>query len=72
MRKWDENLWLFTPDEIDQLPKDTKLKSINAHFGVSQEVDRDIRFGHTAWGMTDEMIQTHPMSQTFLLWILNS
>lgn len=69
LQLWDdetdpkERLLLLTPDELDQLPPGTFVNAI--HWGkdregvirkaLATEVDRDVRFGHTAWGLIIEM-----------------
>jgi hypothetical protein len=67
MHPWDENLTLFTPEEIDQLPEGTVLCSIMGDKKVKgkDEIDMDTRFGHTAWGVEDPW--NHPLKDLFLI-----
>jgi hypothetical protein len=53
---WMDDLWLLTPEELDTLPAGTLLTSINADikFVGHDYIDKDTRFGYTAWGVLRE------------------
>lgn len=57
MRLWDKDLWLFTPEEFAQLPDGIELESVNGRIKTKglDEIDRDVRFGHMAWGVRDPL-----------------
>ena len=64
MHKWDDNLYLFTPEEFKKLPDGTVLTSISndvATKGVD-EIDMDTRFGLLAWGVRPPLIE-HPLAE---------
>lgn len=65
MQKWNETLWLFTPDEFEQLPNGTALICINGTVAVkgTDSIDMDTRFFHIAYGITDPL--NHPESELF-------
>ena len=67
MLRWDENLWLFTPDELAQLPDGLELTSIHEAKVVKgrDKIDQDTRFGHLAFGVNDPW--THPLKHKFLI-----
>ena len=50
----EDPLWLLTIDELDSLPSDTVVLSIagGVHV-VSDIIDRDTRFGYTAYGLRE-------------------
>jgi len=65
MIKWDNNLWLFTPSEFSYLPDGIELKSINGERVIKGKdyIDKDVRFGHLAYGIEDPM--SHPEAELF-------
>lgn len=67
MHPWDENLMLFTPEELDQLPDGTELTAIDGDTVVKGKdvIDMDTRFGHTAFGVRDPW--NHPLKDLFLI-----
>lgn len=69
MQPWNEELWLFTPEEFEQLPDGTGLYSIMADdpevFKGRDEIDLDTRFGHIAYGVKDPW--NHPLKDLFLI-----
>lgn len=67
MAPWDEELFLFTPEEFDQLPDGIELTSISGKSKVKgkDEIDMDTRFGHTAFGVKDPW--NHPLKDLFLI-----
>ena len=71
MIKWDEELWLFTPDELAELPDGITLKDINGKLvSASDQLDDDIRFGHTAYGITEQMAKDQGLEDEFLIWLI--
>lgn len=72
MQRWDDTLWLFTPDEFRQLPDGIELTSINGHKEIKGKdyIDMDTRFGHIAYGVVDPL--THPESELFIKFKLQS
>lgn len=73
MMPWDETgLWLFTPDEIAELPNGIILESITGHFAVKgkDDVDRVTRGGYTAYGIRNPF--RHDLKETFIEWRLKS
>lgn len=71
MMKWDENLWLLTERELDELPDGTRLMSINNDIvGKHPDLDRDTRFGVLAYGLTDELIESQGLRDRVLLWTI--
>lgn len=71
MHKWDETLWLFTPEEFDKLPIGTELTSINGDVAIKgvDYIDTDIRFGYIAYGVINPT--THPLAELFSIFILS-
>lgn len=70
MVKFDGNLWLFTIEELKQLPDGIVLESIMGDFvtkGVDF-IDDDVRFGHTAYGVRDPY--THTEAELFTKFML--
>ena len=63
MIRWDENdeLWLFTPEEFDQLPDGIELTNIVGTRATKgrDEIDQDVRFGYLAWGVHDPLNHEH-------------
>ena len=69
MIKWDENLWLLTEAELDELSDGTRLLSINGQIEIKNpDLDRDTRFGILAYGLTDELIAEQGLEDRVLLW----
>lgn len=69
MIKWEENFWLLTEQELDELPDGTHLMSINNDIvAKNPTLDRDTRFGVLAYGLTDELIETQNLRDRVLLW----
>lgn len=72
MAPWNDTLWLFTPEEYEQLPDGTELYSIMSGEkplvkGVDY-IDMDTRYGHTAYGVNDPW--NHPLKDLFLVFKL--
>lgn len=57
MIRWDDNLWLFTPEEYSQLPDGFELGCIDGSRAIKgkDEVDMDTRGGHLAYGVQDPL-----------------
>lgn len=69
---WSEetNLYLFTPDEYEQLPDGFELICIDGSKEVkgTDKVDMDTRLGHIAFGVKDPW--NHPLKDLFLVFKL--
>lgn len=71
MAPWDDTLYLFTPEEFDQLPDGTELSSIMKGKKVikgKDKIDMDTRFGHIAFGVEDPW--NHQLKDLFLIFKL--
>lgn len=72
MQLWSEetNLYLFTPEEYEQLPDGCELTCIDGSKEVKgiDKIDMDTRFGHTAFGVNDPW--NHPLKDLFLVFKL--
>jgi hypothetical protein len=67
---WEDGLYLFTPEEFDQLPDGIELFSINGHSAIKGKdyIDQDVRYGHLAFGVKDPW--NHELKNLFLLFKL--
>jgi hypothetical protein len=66
MHRWNDELWLFTPDEYKRLPNGTVLTSISGETvtkGVDY-IDMDTRAGYLAYGIKDP--KTKEESELFI------
>jgi len=74
MAPWDHELYLFTPEEFEQLPDGTELYSIVSNdrpvVKGRDNIDMDTRFGHIAYGVKDPW--NHPLKDLFLLFKLKA
>jgi hypothetical protein len=74
MKKWDDRpdaLWLLTEAELDSLPDGTVLLSINGQKRVKDHtLDRDIRYGVLAYGLTEKLAEQQGLKDQFLLWLI--
>lgn len=78
MRPWeleeneDKILWLFTPQEYQELPNGIKLEDINGGTAVKGKdyIDMDTRGGHIAYGVRE--IKTHPLAKLFTKFLLST
>ncbi len=72
MQRWSEEsgLYLFTPEEYEQLPDGIELTCIDATKAVKGKdyIDLDVRFGYIAYGVTDPW--NHPLKDKFLVFKL--
>jgi len=61
MTLWDEDLWLVTASEFDQLPDGIELMSILGTKAIKgrDHIDLDTRAGYTAWGVRDPLNHEH-------------
>ena len=74
MQKWDDELWLLTPEEYTLFKPGTRLQSINNTFVTIGEdvIDQDTRFGCIAFGLTKELVREQGLEHDFLLFLLKS
>lgn len=74
MKRWGygaDALWLLTEDELDSLADGTVLLSINNQKKVKDNtLDRDIRFGVLAYGLTEKLAEQQGLKDQFLLWLM--
>lgn len=72
MQLWSKetDLYLFTPEEYEQLPYGFELTCIDGTTSKKDidKVDGDTRFGHLAFGVTDPW--NHPHKDLFLVFKL--
>jgi hypothetical protein len=72
MIKFDKNndLYLFSLDEYEQLPAGIELESISGTKLIKGRdyIDLDTRFGHIAYGVRD--IENHPNHNLLLKFLL--
>jgi hypothetical protein len=66
MGRWDEKLFLFTPEELNKIPDGTVVSCIDGRDYVkgTDILDDDIRFGYTAYGVKDPW--NHELKNLFL------
>lgn len=72
MHKWDDELWVLTPEELAQLPDGIELESINGEKVVKgkDRIDDDTRWGYLAYGIRHPY--KHPLASTFTWMIVNT
>lgn len=70
MAPWDDKLYLFTPEEYEQLPDGTELTCINGETAIKGKdtIDQDTRFGLLGYGVKDPW--NHPLKDLFLVFKL--
>ena len=70
MSPWDDKLFLFTPEEYQQLPDGVVLDCISGEKATKgkDSIDMDTRFGHLAYGVVDPW--NHELKDLFLLFKL--
>jgi len=70
MVKWEEDLFLLTPNEFDQLPNGIELKCIDGKTYTKGKdyIDQDTRYGHLAFGIEDPW--NHELKHLFLVFKL--
>ncbi len=71
MRRWDEELWLFTPEEFEQVPEGTVLECINgkSHTIGKDYIDMDTRYGYIAYGVRNPL--QHELAPLFMQFVLS-
>lgn len=72
MIRWNEDLWLFTPEEFEQIPDGTRVEGI---LGVIRtkgvhDIPRDLVYGHLSSGIRNPF--KHELKDLFLTFILKS
>lgn len=80
MKRWDESLWLVTPEEFENLPRNLILTAIDGTKHIVSDLARDpvdfrfsiTAYGVTAYGLTEEGATAQGFSEEFLLMVLNS
>ena len=74
MKKFDEKLWLLTPEEFQELLDGVKMLCINDSYVVKgiDYIDQDIRFGCLAYGFTKELAEQQNLEHDFLFFMLRS
>lgn len=72
MHPWNEELWLFTPEEYKQLPDGIELYSVMSGDKIKIKgkdyIDMDTRWGHIAYGVKDPW--NHELKDLFLVFKL--
>ena len=72
MHKWsdEDNLYLFTPEELARIPEGTVLTCIDMenYTKGKDHIDMDTRYGYTAFGVRDPW--NHPLKDLFLIFKL--
>ena len=74
MKRWDDELWLLTPQEYSTLAPGTRLQCIDdgiVTVGIDP-VDCDTRFGCIACGLTRELVEEQGLEHDFVLLLLKS
>jgi len=68
----EDNLWLLTPKELDQLPDGTELFCVNGNQIIKGRdfIYRDTRAGHVAYGVKNP--KQHKESELFTIFMLKS
>lgn len=72
MQRWDDNLWLLTIKEYNDIPDGTELTCIDGTVAVkgSDEIDMDTRMGYIAYGIVDPF--NHPLKEKLLFFRLST
>jgi hypothetical protein len=72
MVRWDDKLYLLTPEEFDQLPDGVELTCIDGETAIKGKntIDCDPRFRHLAYGVNDPW--NHSLKDLFLCFKLKS
>jgi hypothetical protein len=70
----EENLWLLTEEEMNEVPTGTVLISINGDHKVKgiDRISDDLRFGAFAYGLTPAMAESQGLMDKFIIWKLKS
>lgn len=66
MHRFNDKIWVITPDELSQLPDGTELISIFEEKVVKGKdyIDDDTRFGYLAYGVADPIME-HAQAEYF-------
>ena len=70
MHRWDDegdnSLWLFTLEELTEIPEGTVLEDIGGEFSTKgvDHIDNDTRFGYSAYGIRNP--EQHALRDLFL------
>lgn len=74
MKKWNEELWLLTINEYNELPDNTQLKCIDNEIVIkgNDYIDLDTRFGVIAYGLTLQLVKDQNLDYEFLLMMLRN
>lgn len=74
MKKWNEELWLLTINEYNELPDNTQLKCIDNEIVIKGKdyIDLDTRFGVIAYGLTLQLVKDQNLDYEFLLMMLRN
>ena len=74
MKKWNEELWLLTINEYNELPDNTQLKCIDDEIVIKGKdyIDLDTRFGVIAYGLTLQLVKDQNLDYEFLLMMLRN
>jgi hypothetical protein len=74
MKRWDDELYLLTPEEFEKLDNGIMLKCIDGELvtkGVDY-IDMDVRGGCIAFGLTEELIKSQNLEHEFMIYIIGS
>ncbi len=71
MRKWDDKLWLITPEELKKIPDGFVLTCIDGSTVIKGQdpIDDDTRFGYLAYGIMDP--ENHPQKDLIIMFKLS-
>ena len=74
VKKWNEELWLLTINEYNELPDNTQLKCIDDEIVIkgNDYIDLDTRFGVIAYGLTLQLVKDQNLDYEFLLMMLRN
>ena len=74
MKRWDDRLWLITPEEFIQLRDGVTLQCIDNSTVVKGKdyIDQDTRVGCLAYGLTKELVEQQGLEHDFLILVLRS
>jgi hypothetical protein len=71
MIQWDKKLWLLNEQEFDQLDNNVTLACINGKTYIKSSImDRDTRFEHLAYGLTEELVEQQGLKHQWLVWLI--
>lgn len=72
MHKWDDTLWVITPEELEQLPDGIELECIDGTKVIKgkDRIDDDTRWGYLAYGIRHP--EKHPLAEQFTWMIVKT